>query len=202
MAVLTNDQIINLLYKKYLDVPNTNPNIKGITSEAQIFSAKNSYIQNNFSQYIPLSNPNDYHIVATFPTSFGETVKKISSNYPYIAYYEKLALVSATQYNDNSFTHSNLNRIILATYDTSYSPTIFNYNTTSNITKYTPIGEDPKLALPDSIYINIDSDSGILTFYKIVTSNIVNYLEPPVISFYRYEGVVGTDATFFKIQQF
>jgi len=202
MALLTNDQIINLLYKKYLDIPNTNPNIKVITSEAQISAAKNVYIQNNFSQYIPLSNPNDYHIVATFPTSFGETIKKISSNYPYIAYYEKLPLVSATQYNNNSFTHSNLNRIILATYNTSYSPTVFNYNATSNITKYTPIGGDPIIGLPDSKYINIDSDSGVLTFYNIITSNIVNYLQPPVISFYRYEGVVGTDATFLKIQQF
>jgi hypothetical protein len=202
MAVLTNDQILNLLYKKYLDLPNTNPNIGTGTSELKIFSAKNSYIQNNFSQYIPLSNPNDYHIVASNSTSFGATIKKISSNYPYIAYYETLPLYTATQYNNISFTHSNLNRIILASYDESYSPTIFNYNTTLNITKYTPPGQKTRLGLSDSKYINIDSDSGILTFYNIETSNIVSYSNPPVISFYRYEGLVGTDATFFKIQKF
>jgi len=197
MAVLTNDQILNLLYKKYLDLPNVNPNIKGTTSEPALFSAKNSYIQNNFAQYIPLSNPNDYHTVATYLTSFGVTTKKISLSYPYIAYYDKLPLVSATQYNDNSYTHSNLNRIILATYNNSYSPTIFNFNTTQNITQ---VGSNAPL--PDSEYINIDSDSGVLTFYNITTSNIVSFSNPPVISFYRYEGVVGTDATFFKIQQF
>jgi hypothetical protein len=108
-----------------------------------------------------------------------------------------LQLVSATQYNNNSYTHSNLNRIILPSYNNSYSNTIFNFDTTQNITQ---VGSNA--ALPDSKYINIDSDTGILTFYNITTSNIVSYSNPPVISFYRYEGVVGTDATFFKIQQF
>jgi len=197
MAVLTNDQILNLLYKKYLDLPNVNPNIKGTTSEPALFAAKNSYIQNNFVQYIPLSNPNDYYTVETYSTSFGTTTKKISLTYPYIAYYDKLPLQSATQYNDNSYTHSNLNRIILPSYNNSYSNTIFNFDTTQNITQ---LGSNA--ALPDSKYINIDSDTGILTFYNITTSNIVSYSNPPVISFYRYEGVVGTDATFFKIQQF
>jgi len=197
MAVLTNDQIINLLYKKYLDLPNTSPDIRNVALEEKISSAKNIYIQNNFSQYIPLSNPNDYHTIATFPTSFGVTIKKISSNYPYIAYYEKLLLESAPRYNNNSFTHSNLNRIILGSYNNSYSPTIYNYDTTRNITQ-----EGENLALSDSKFINIDSDSGVLTFYNFVNSNIVTYFYPPVISFYRYEGVVGTDATFLKIQQF
>jgi hypothetical protein len=196
MAVLTNDQIITLLYKKYLDLPNTLPNIQNVALEQKISAAKNIYIQNNFSQYIPLTNPNDYHTIATFPTSFGVTIKKISSNYPYIAYYEKLPLVPTPLYNNNSFTHSNLNRIILESYDYSYSPTVFNNNTTVSITQ----GSNPPL--PDSSFINIDSDSGVLTFYNIVNSNIINYSNPPVISFYRYEGVVGTDATFLKIQQF
>jgi hypothetical protein len=196
MAELTKDQILNLVYKKYLDLANINPNISFVTSETQISAAKNSYIQNNFAQYIPLSNPNDYHTVATYPTSFGETIKKISSNYPYIAYYEKLPLVSATQYNDNSYTHSNLNRIILSSYHNSYSPRVFNFNTTKDIT------EEGSNAIPDRNYINIDSDSGVLTFYNIITPNIVSFSNPPVVSFYRYEGIVGTDATFFKIQQF
>jgi len=196
MAVLTKDQILNLLYKKYLDLGNIDPNLSYTTSESQISAAKNSYIQNNFAQYIPLNNPNDYHTVATYQTSFGVTTKKISSTYPYIAYYDKLQLVSATQYNDNSYTHSNLNRIILSSYHSSYSPTVFNYNVTRNIT------QDGSNAIPDRNYINIDSDSGVLTFYDIKTPNIVSFSNPPVISFYRYEGVVGTDATFFKIQQF
>jgi hypothetical protein len=199
MAVLTNDQIINLLYKKYLDLPNTSPDIRNVSLEEKISSAKNIYIQNNFSQYIPLSNPNDYHTIATFPTSFFgvTTIKKISSTYPYIAYYEKLPLVPTPTYNSKSFTHSNLNRIILGSYNNSYSPTIYNYDTTRNITQ-----EGENLAQSDSKFINIDSDSGVLTFYNDVNSNLVAYYHPPVISFYRYEGVVGTDATFLKIQQF
>ena len=108
-----------------------------------------------------------------------------------------MPLVSATPFNNNSFTHSNLNKIILRTYHNSYSPTVFNFNTTRSITQF-----NSNTALPDSSYINIDSDSGVLTFYNIITSNIVSFSNPPVISFYRYEGVVGTDATFLKIQQF
>ena len=197
MAVLTNDQIINLLYKKYLDLPNTNPNRRDAGSESNISVPKNIYIQNTFSQYIPLSNPNDYYTVATYPTSFGTTIKKISSNYPYIAYYEKLPLVSARPFNNNSFTHSNLNKIILKTYHDSYSPTVFNFNATRNITQF---GINP--ALLDSVYINIDSDSGVLTFYNILTSNIVSFSNPPVISFYRYEGLIGNDTSMIKIQEF
>jgi hypothetical protein len=197
MAVLTNDQIINLLYKKYLDLANANPNRRDAGSESNTYVPKNIYIQNNFVQYIPVINPNDYYTVATYSTSFGITTKKISSNYPYIAYYDKLPLVSATPFNNNSFTHSNLNKIILRTYHNSYSPTVFNFNTTRSITQF-----NSNTALPDSSYINIDSDSGVLTFYNIITSNIVSFSNPPVISFYRYEGVVGTDATFLKIQQF
>jgi hypothetical protein len=188
MAFLSANQVINLLYKKYLNSPNTNPNSTSTAQEPlNQNSAKNVYLQNQFSQLIPLINPNDFYTVETFES----TTKQVSSNYPYIAYYSTLALFSATQYNNNSFSRSNFNQLILPTYNNSYSVTIWNNNKLSNITN-----------LPDNQYINIDPDSGVLTFYDNITSNLVSYNNPPVVSFYKYEGLIGTDTSMYRVQQF
>jgi hypothetical protein len=187
MAFLTTNQIITLLYKKYLDSPNTNILTTSTAQEPFINSSKNIYSQQNFAQLIPLSNPNDFYTVETFES----TTKQISSNYPYIAYYSTLSLSSATPFNRTSYTNLQFNKLILNTYHYSYTPTIWNNNKTINISE----SEDGK-------YINIDPDSGILSFYNIVTSNIVSWSNPPVVSFYRYEGLIGNDTSMIKIQEF
>lgn len=167
--------------------------------------------QNNlYAQYVPLKNPitiitndeNNFFIVDSNTmheiqwsnygyTYFGRFMsndniskKYISCNYPYIAYYKNLLLTAigvgiSQSYKelDTTYTHPLLQNAISTYYDSSY----FTQVTSSNIVVDKTNG-----------WWTLDTDAGVLTFYdKNYYIPQVSRTNPPRISFFRYEGLVG-----------
>lgn len=176
------DNIINLLYKKLLNVSYIHPgNNYFIEPIRQNFI--NTQHTNVFSQVIPIPAPTDLILVA----QSNEYRKYVSSNYPYISYFSTLKLVSATPCNSRAFLSPLLQNIITPSYHLSYLHKIF-ANSSNDISK-----------TADSQNYYLDPDIGVLTFFNQTVNNF-NSGNTPSISFYSYEGQKG-DSQFLNIQQ-
>jgi len=175
------DNIINLLYKKLLNISHVHPgNNYFIEPIRQNFI--NTQNTNIYSQVIPIPAPADLILVEE---SNGYR-KYISSNYPYISYFSTVQLVSATLCNNLSFTSPLLKNVITSAYDLSYLYKIF-ANSSNDIAR-----------TRDSQNYYLDPDIGTLTFFN--SSVNFNSRNTPSISFYKYEGQKG-DSQFLNIQQ-
>jgi len=181
MSGRINDQIINLLYKKLLNISDIFPNANYITEPIRQ-NFLNIQHTNIFSQIIPVPAPEDLILIR----QINGYSKYISSNYPYIAYYNSVTLESASFQNIFAYSSPLLKDIITPAYDLSYLYDI--YANGANINK-----------TPDSENYYLDPDAGILTFFTKPVSGL-NSANPPSISFFRYEGQKG-DSQFLNIQQ-
>jgi len=196
MIPITQDSKIDILYKKYLGLPSTGQN-NPINIEPRIDSTKRIFSQNYlFVQPIPKINlPLSNYV---FEENLGPTTAVYyNSNYPYIKYISTLTLSNATFANNIAYSSPYLSNVITNIYDPSYNYYVFNNNKSQILYGLKPDNNSiPFLNLEE--YIILDPDSGILRFYTTVSN--VNYLSPPVISFYCYRGQIGSDSTFLRIQ--
>jgi hypothetical protein len=210
-------EMLYLIQKKFFGLANTLPDLI-ITAETfpnSIYKIPNAfpYIHQNkiYSQFVPLSNPlisdpfdsisidlNKCYKDITFSNFnqerfFGKTMltnqnssKYISFKYPYIAFYSNILLTSVTKtatslYSSfaTSYGHPLLQNTISGFYDLNYMPHLYYSNTGSEI-----VNNDGSWLL--------DTDAGVVTFYdNNNVGNQVSVTNPPLISFYRYEGLIG-----------
>jgi len=203
--------------KKFFGFPNTVPDILYSSELVPSFATNipNSfpYIQQNkiYGQPIPLSNSMIDSLFNFVPTAASIDPTFINSNYiffgcnmtadlnssrwlsrdlPYICYYSNLLLSPLTnnknRYNTTlysnfttTYRHPLLINSISGNHDVSYFPHLYTNNGGSEI-----YGTDG--------YWLLDNDTGVVMFYD---SNAyvqqVNASNPPRISFFRYEGLLG-----------
>jgi len=182
---MATDQLkVDLLYKKFLGVPDAFPLISA-ASEAS-GSARPRIIPSLqvFQQSIPAVAPIDV-TQATFTALNGSGEKWISTSYPYIVNYRNLKLYEVNpgisyRYNTTNDFVNLLSNAIPFNYDiitSSYKVVVKNkegFNIQSNDSTYPWI---------------FDPDSGYLTFVGV--TSLPTNLTPPTISFWRYEGTFG-----------
>jgi hypothetical protein len=190
----TQQQISELLYKKYLGVPNAFPGSSYLQEIPH--NSRNRIINTQvFVETIPDTAPTDLVSVTDFISKNGGGQKFISNQYKYIAYYDKLQLVSVKQ--DRSYRYN----LIKSEENLCNSTIPFNYDTntsTYNIRvffkdKTTGVVNPIQIAPNNTVYPWIfDPDVGYLTFYG--TASLTNFI--PMISFWRYEGKTLRDVSF------
>lgn len=210
-------EMLYLIQKKFFGLANTLPdlNIVSETFPNSIFQIPNAfpYVHQSkiYSQFVPLSNPlisnpfnssyidpNKCYKSVTFsnfnqPTFFGRTMltnqnssRYVSSEYPYIAFYSNILLTSVTKNATTlygafatSYGHPLLQNTISGFYDLTYTPHLYFSNTGLEI-------------FNNNGYWLLDTDAGVVTFYDANTAgNQVTANNPPLISFFRYEGLFG-----------
>ena len=162
------------LYAQY--VPIQNPINIVDTNENYFFIINSESIQNvNWSNY-------GYFYFGRFMSNDNISKKYISCNYPYIAYYKDLLLTAigldiSETYNDidTTYTHPLLQNAISSYYDSSY---------------FTQVASSNLLVDKTNGWWTLDTDAGVLTFYDKSFPQ-VSRTNPPRISFFRYEGLLG-----------
>jgi len=181
---LSTDQIMELLYKKLLlNISDTNPGGNYLIEPIRQNFINTQYT-NIFSQVIPVPAPASNDLILMVQSNGYSKYR--SSNYPYISYYSTIQLVPATYCNTISFSSPLLSNIITSAYHITYSYNIFSSDL---------------INIKNTIYLNqyyLDPDIGTLTFFN--TGNNFNNGNPPLLSFYKYEGQKG-DSQFLNIQQ-
>ena len=191
----TSQQISELLYKKFIGVPNAYPGTSYVVEFPD--NSKNKITNNQvFIENIPSKAPTDITQDTTFVASSGRNGKKFkSTQYSYISYYEKLQLANVKtgksyRYNISVRDENLCNNAIPFNYDpfdSSYNIRVhFKVKSTGQII---PTQIEPN----DSIYPWIfDPDVGYLTFYG--PTFLTDFI--PLISFWRYEGKLLKDVPF------
>ena len=196
MAAISQNDKIELLYKKYLQLPSTGPGIPP-NIEPLIDSTKRIYSQNYlFVQPIPQINlPLSNYL---FEGTLGSNTSIFKNrDYPYIKYISTLSLSSVNIGNSIAYSSPHLSNVITNTYHISYIYKVWNSSKTK-ILYGIKDDNDPTPVENLMDYIILDQDTGVLRFYTY--SSNVNYLNTPVISFYCYRGQIGSDSTFLRIQ--
>jgi len=197
MPSISDPQKVNYLFKKNIGLANTE--ITGeYNTEPVIPSRWSIYTTQLFQQLIPTTAPVDLQPSAVNPPDTNVIYKCNSITYPYIAKYQVL-MVPAVGGALNAFKSPYFTNVISEQLDSQqgyfyklYATSNRNCNTLVEITKGN-----------DALWLG-DPDSGIVTFYNLggLTTQ-PNYSiagsNPPVISFYRYEGVIGPN-TFQSVQ--
>jgi len=194
-------EILNYLFKKSFGFPNTSPYLDYANDKNSFYNSEKNLPNNNiYGQFIPLSTDFLYPLIQDiswrnpgYPGNNTTGVKYISSNYPYIAYYSNIKMTFAsTNDNSNSFFCGN----IINAKTTNFSKNSIPY-TFGDLT-FAPVIKDENgttFDFGDSNYGSwlLDADSGVLTFYDRI--NLAQYavsaLNPPRITFWRYEGLTG-----------
>jgi hypothetical protein len=199
-------EIVNFIFKKQFGIPNTNPYID-YSGESYIDSLLNASKDRQYSQIIPYDYPIDIYIDLNFPNTMNDNLnvnnqyRYISSNYPYLSYYSNI-IMSPSSVADNgevlSFYVLTPNSNILTKNAVSYSYGLKSVNAPARA-YYNTI----RLKASDGTNLNFgaspagnwifDTDSGIVTFYDNPTVAQVNGDNPPRISFWRYEGLIGNN---------
>ena len=136
------------------------------------------------AQEFPKTVPSDF-VSTTIPGDVAATNVYKSTSYPYIYKYENLQLTSVSG-SINAFYSPYLKNLI--------SPTLtdtgaYNYIIKTNDLVYT-ITENADYV---STHI-IDADSGVLYFFTYPSYSgaaAVTATQPPKITFYRYQGLIG-----------
>lgn len=187
----TMDVRLDILFKKYLGVPDANPNQD---SSTELGISKPSVIPSLqiYAQTIPATAPTDLVIDSTFVPVTGGGTRKTSTLYPYIAFYTDLKLVDATaSLLNTSFVYSKTQsaNILCRAIPTNYDSVRNTYGIPFNVK------DKNGTIIPSNSTTDpwiFDSDSGVLTFTKYAYDTgykMTNY--PPKISFFRYEGTIG-----------
>lgn len=204
-------EMLNFLFKKQFGFPNTKPYIK-YNNERTINNFKPSTKNLQYSQIIPSYPPNDLYLDTTFSNYYSgiNQARFVSSNYPYIAFYSTLIMGNASTDStaSNAWWISNPNATLIFTQN-AISPTyginptqspFSNYFGTTKV--YTNTGTQLSFTTNAGGSWLFDTDSGVLTFYDIpTTGGGVSVANPPRISFWRYEGLIGNNAIM-NIQDF
>jgi len=189
-------EILNYLFKKSFGFPNTNPYNNYNNDRPSLFNSEKNMPNNNiYGQFIPFASSSLYPLIQD--TSWKNPgyllddttgVKYISSNYPYIAYYSNVKMTRAGITSNSFFcgtfeNNFSKNSIPYTFGDLTFSPKLYN-STGSQL-----------FIFGNSNYGSwlLDADSGVLTFYDRINLSqfAVSLLNPPRITFWRYEGLTG-----------
>jgi len=196
MGSITDAEKVNYLFKKALSVPNTQ--IEGeYYSENPRPSRFTIYTNQMFQQYVPTTAPNDLQLVSEGGNPI--LYKSNSIQYPYIAKY-KVRLTPSFVGSVNAYTSQYLNNAIYETLDPygNYAYTLFATNNGDTSDLYNVLKGNGQWVA--------DPDSGIVTFYSLENNRMppgysISSTNPPVMIFYRYEGIIGPN-TFQTVQYF
>jgi len=199
-------EITNFIFKKQFGIPNTNP-YSVYSTESANDSFLNASKDRQYSQEIPFNSPNDLYNDINFsnifetPDEIYDQYKFISFNKPYIVYYSNIIMESSASGQNNEaisfivkLNNSILTRNAISQYygnegtgqSRGYNIKLTDYN--GNILTFGSIDAGSWL---------LDCDSGVLTFYDDIntenTGASVDGDNPPRISFWRYEGLIGNN---------
>ena len=180
----TSDNKLDLLYKKFIGVPLSNPS--GAAASEAAGSSKSKIIPSLqiFSQSIPSTAPSDLSNVTFTPTNSGGT-KQISSGNIHIAKYTQLGLAEVQPQISYRYANPSVSTNLT-------SPAIpGNYDVAGSTYAITLYGNDGTTVINPSTYPWVfDTDSGYVSF--IDPANLLpTALAPPKITFWRYEGTFG-----------
>jgi hypothetical protein len=208
-------EMINYMFKKQFGIPNVFPyQPYNSDIQLQISALNNSTLDKQYSQYIPYNPPTDKVEDTSFNKYGGK--RYVSSEYPYMVYYENLQMRTVQEATINAFCVADTNG---PDADTN---TILTRNAISPF-----YGNDPNFTssyqteLKIEVMINneilqlffgtipegswlFDVDTGIVTFYDSINSSdygVITNANPPRISFWRYEGLIGNN-TVMSVQDF
>jgi len=210
-------EMINYMFKKQFGIPNAFP-YEPYYGDVQlrVSGLNNSTLDKQYSQFIPYNPPTDKYEDFSFNNRHGGK-RYISSQYPYMIYYENLAMRTVATGTNNAFCVADMkgdfidNDTILTrnaispyygndpTFTTSYKEQLYIYIRNTDNTQ--------ALALFGSINEGswlFDVDTGIVTFYDSINSESYQQLtnaNPPRISFWRYEGLIGNN-TIMEVKDF
>jgi len=204
-------EIVNFIFKKQFGIANTSP-YATYNNEYSLTSFTNSTKDRQFSQTIPFEYPIDIYEDYTFRNNMlnynndNNQGRYISSNYPYLVFYSNIIMSAIDEGLNVSFIAKNYNSTnnIISQNAVSYyysrkTPSISEYSTNLydnafKIFDFTSLTELP-FGNPSYGSWLFDSDSGVLTFYDDVDQTLatVNAQNPPRISFWRYEGLIGNN---------
>ena len=182
----TDSEKIGYLFKKAVGKPSTNPTLSFYEEQA-IFARPNILTKQIFSKELKDTIP-DLTVVATgtltgsddaynYTSQFETLEKGDTSSWSHIKKYTKLQLNKVASGNDVAFKHALLVDSIPSDYDPlgSYGVLLYKNNGTT--------------AIPfDGTWV-LDNETGVVTFFVAVSG--VDEDNPPVITFYRYEGAKG-----------
>jgi hypothetical protein len=183
MAISLSNQV-DYLFKKALGFPETNT-VRTPAGEAAYFSKPNVFTFQQLAQEFPKTPPNDF-VLTTSPTDAIVSNVYRSISYPYIYQYVSLTLQSAVSGSSNAFYSPYLKNLISPSLTDNgfYNYTIRTNDLAFNITEN---------SLYSATHV-IDADSGVLYFFTYPSYSgaaEVKSSQPPKVTFYRYEGLVG-----------
>jgi predicted acyltransferase (DUF342 family) len=194
----------DILYKKFLGVPdsypNQDPSLEPGLAKTAVFPSLQIY-----SQDIPIPNPIDFdypntytedenfsplngHPIGSAATKFGQSAsaRYYSNDYNYIVFYQYIVLTD-TNVNKNSFSYSKIAADNILKYAIPKNFDLTAENSYDVLAVWAKDGT--VIAATDGTYPWVfDPDSGILTFYY---NALPSSYSPPIISFARYEGTFG-----------
>ena len=182
----TESEKVGYLFKKALGKPSTNP-VLSFYEEQAIFARPNILTKQIFSKDLKDTIPS-LTVVSTgtltesddaynYTSQFETLEKGDTSEWEHIKKYTKLQLNKVASGNDVAFRHSLLVDSIPSDYDPlgSYGVSLYK--------------NDGVTSIPfDGTWV-LDNETGVLTFFVEVSG--VDEDNPPVITFYRYEGAKG-----------
>lgn len=188
---------VTFLYKKALGVWNTL--LTGeYYSEPKVSSRWTIYTTQTFQQYIPIPAPTDWALNVV--TDKSVLYKCNSISYPYIAKYSVVTSIVTPITGSNAYTSPYMLNAISEEIDTSYSYSLYvTSNGNSNVLSPFSVAETTG-------NWSVDPDAGLLSFanlagYTPTQQWYIGKTTPPVLNFFRYEGVVGPN-TFQNVVQF
>jgi hypothetical protein len=183
MSISLSNQV-DYLFKKALGFPETS--ILSIPATEQAYFSKQSvFTFQQLAQELPKTPPSDF-VLTTKPGDVTVSNVYKSISYPYIYKYENLTLKSAYVGSSNSFYSPYLKNLLSPSLtDNSTYNYIINTNDMTNI------------ITANITYIAthiVDADSGVLYFFTYPSYSgtaAVTTDQPPKITFYRYQGLIG-----------
>ncbi|NDC83523.1 hypothetical protein EB093_07690, partial [bacterium] len=180
----TSDNKLDLLYKKFIGIPLSNPS--GAAASEAAGSSKSKIIPSLqiFSQSIPSTAPSDLSNVTFTPANSGGT-KQISASNTHIAKYTQLGLSEVQPQISYRYANPSVSTNLT-------SPAIpGNYDIAGSTYAITLYGSDGTTVINPSTYPWVfDTDSGYVTFIDPASLLPIS-LAPPKITFWRYEGTFG-----------
>jgi len=185
MSIAIGDQV-DFLFKKALGYPETNI-VSALAAEKGYFSKPNIFTFQQMAQEFPQTRlSNSDFILTTSPTDITVSNVYRHKSYPYIVKYENLTLESAVSGSSNSFYSPYLKNLIPASITTDG---FYSYIVKTNDLAFTITN--------DALYQYkqvIDPDSGVLFFFTYPSYSGASQVltsQPPKVTFFRYEGLIG-----------
>lgn len=195
-------EILNYLFKKSFGFPNAKPYDTYNNDLPDLYNSEKNVVNSKlYSQYIPESSldlspyiqDTSWTNPAYLPPNTANGTRYISSNYPYIAYYSNIKMVNASSRTSDSntffcgvsgFRDGNFSKNMIP-----YTFGIQNYQQKV----FDSIGKELFFGFSNFGSWIVDADSGVLTFYDRINhpNYIVNRINLPRITFWRYEGLTG-----------